>query len=246
LATSTSRLAELARTVRGRRLVATVILAAVTVAAVSLVASRSSLLRLRHLEVVGTSSLTRGDVVRLAALTPSTNVLWFDAGAVERRLESDPWVARATVSRSLPGTIRISVVERAPTAMIRDGRGFTLLAADGVELGTVDADPALPEIVLVPGSSPSGEDVAAQAGAARAVAGLDGGGRPAVVRAVVGADGTLSVELAGGSHVEYGDLTRIQAKTIAARRILRWARAQGDSVVSVNVATPDAPAATLG
>jgi len=246
LATSTSRLAELARTVRGRRLIATVILAAVTVAAVSLVASRSSLLRLRHLEVVGTSSLTRGDVVRLAALTPSTNVLWFDAGAVERRLESDPWVARATVSRSLPGTIRISVVERAPTAMIRDGRGFTLLAADGVELGTVDADPALPEIVLVPGSSPRGGSPPAQAGAARAIAGLDGGGRPAVIRAVVGADGTLSVELADGSRVGYGDLTRIQAKTIAARRILRWARAQRDSVVNVNVATPDAPAATLG
>jgi len=245
LVISTSRLAELARTVRGRRLVATVIVAAVTIAAVSLVASRSSLLRLRHLEVVGTSSLTRTDVVRLAALPPSTNVLWFDAGAVERRLESDPWVARATVSRSLPGTIRISVVERAPVAMIRDGRGFTLLAADGVELGSVEADPSLPEIVLVPGSSPPGGDAPAQAGAARAVAGLDGGGRPAVVRAVVGADGTLSVELAGGSRVEYGDPTWIQAKTMAARRILRWARAQGDSVVSVNVATPDAPAATF-
>jgi cell division protein FtsQ len=246
LATSTSRLAELARTVRGRRLVATVMVAALTITVASLVVSRSSLLRLRHLEVVGTSSLTRAEVVRLAALSPSTNVLWFDGGAVERRLESDPWVARATVSRRLPGTIRISVVERAPVAMLRDEPGFTLLAADGVELGAVEADPSLPEIVLVPGSSPRGGSPPAQAGAARAIAGLDGGGRPAVIRAVVGADGTLSVELADGSRVEYGDLTRIQAKTIAARRILRWARAQGDSVVSVNVATPDSPAATLG
>jgi hypothetical protein len=63
---------------------------------------------------------------------------------------------------------------------------------------------------------------------------------------VVAADGTLSVQLAGGSQVEYGDPTRIQDKTMAARRILRWARAQGDSVVSVNVANPDSPAATLG
>lgn len=222
------------------------IVAAVTIAAASLVSSRSSLLRLRHLEVVGTSSLTRAEIVRLAALSPSTNVLWFDAGAVERRLESDPWVARATVSRRLPGTIRISVVERAPVAMIRGEGGFRLLATDGVELGTVQADPALPEIVLVAGSSVPGGISMARAGAARAIAGLDGRGRPTVVRAVVGADGTLSVELVGGSRVEYGDTTRIQAKTKAARRILRWARAQGGFVVRVNVATPHAAAATLG
>lgn len=246
MATSTSRLAELARTVRGRRLAAAVIVAAVTIAVASLVASRSSLLRLRHLEVVGTSSLTRSQVVRLAALSPSTNVLWFDAGAVERRLESDPWVARATVSRRLPGTIRISVVERAAVAMIRDGQGFRLLAADGVALGTMEIDPRLPEIVLVADSGLPEANSQAQAGAARAIGGLDGGGRPAVVQAVVGADGTLSVEFAGGSRFEYGDPTDIQAKTVAVRLILRWARAQGASVVSVNVTAPDAPAATLG
>jgi len=246
LATSTSRLAELARTVRGRRLAAAVIVAAVAIAAASLVASRSSLLRLRHLEVVGTSSLTRSHVVRLAALSPSTNVLWFDAGAVERRLESYPWVAQATVSRRLPGKIRISVAERAPVAMIRDGGGFTLLAADGVALGTVEVDPALPEIVVAAGSGLPQGSAPAEAGAARAIGGLDGGGRLAVVWAVVGTDGTLSVELAGGSRVEYGEPTDIEAKTLAARRILRWARAKGALVVRVNVTAPDAPAATLG
>jgi len=86
LATSTSRLAELAGAVRGRRLVLTVIAASVAIAGVSLVASRSSLFHLRHLEVVGTTSLTRAEVARLAALSSSTNVLWLDPGAVERRL----------------------------------------------------------------------------------------------------------------------------------------------------------------
>jgi cell division protein FtsQ len=232
------------RAIRGRRLVATVIVASLTIAAGSLVLSRSSLLRLRHLEVVGTSSLTRAQVVRLAALSSSTNVLWFDAGAVERRLESDPWVATATVSRRLPGTILISVVERAPVAMIQEGVGFRLLAADGVALGTVEADPALPEIVVAAGWSLAEGNAPAQA-AARAIAGLDGGRRPAVVRAVVDA-GALSVELDGGTRVEFGDPTGIEAKTAAARRILRWATAQGASVASVNVTAPDSPAATFG
>jgi len=238
------RLAELVRAIRGRRLVATMIVASLTIAAGSLVVSRSSLLRLRHLEVVGTSSLTRAQVVRLAALSSSTNVLWFDAGAVERRLESDPWVATATVSRRVPGTIRISVVERAPVATIRTEVAFTLLAADGVALGTVAADPMLPEIVVMTGSSLPEGNAPAQA-AARAIAGLDGGRRPAVVRAVVDA-GALSVELDGGTRVEFGDTTGIEAKTAAARQILRWATTQGASVASVNVTAPDSPAVTLG
>jgi len=220
------------------------IVASLTIAAGSLVVSRSSLLRLRHLEVVGTSSLTRAQVVRLAALSSSTNVLWFDAGAVERRLESDPWVATATVSRRVPGTIRISVVERAPVAMIRTEVAFTLLAADGVALGTVAADPMLPEIVVMTGSSLPEGNAPAQA-AARAIAGLDGERRQAVVRAVVDA-GDLSVELNGGTRVEFGDTTGIEAKTAAARQILRWATAQGASVASVNVTAPDSPAVTLG
>jgi cell division protein FtsQ len=243
LATSTSRLAELAGAVRGRRLVVTVIAAAVAIAAASLLVSRSSLLHLRHLEVVGTSSLTRVEVVRLAALSSSTNVLWFDPGAVERRLESDPWVATATVSRRLPETIRISVVERSPVAMIRDERGFTLLAADGVALSTVEADPALPEIVVVAGSSARSGIAQAQA-AATAIAGLDGGRRPAVVRAVVWA-GALTVELDGGTRVEFGEPIGIEAKVAAARRILRWATAQRASVASVNVIAPDSPTATF-
>jgi cell division protein FtsQ len=241
LATSTSRLAELAGAVRGRRLAVTLIAVPVVIAAASLVVSRSSLLHLRHLEVAGTTSLSRADVVRLAALSSSTNVLWFDAGAVERRLESDPWVATATVTRRLPGTIRISVVERAPVAMIRDGGGFTMLAADGVALSWVEADPALPEIVVGAGSSARSENGPAEAAAARAIAGLDGGRGPAVVRAVMAA-GALSVELGGGIRVEFGEPIGIEAKAAAARRILRWATAQRAPVASVNVIAPDSPA----
>jgi cell division protein FtsQ len=244
LATSTSRLAELVAAVRGRRLVAVGIAAAVAIVATSFVASRSSLLHLRHLEVVGTTSLTRAEVVRLAGLSSSTNVLWFDPGAVERRLESDPWVATATVSRRLPGTIRISVVERAPVAMIRDERGFTVVATDGVALSTVKADPALPEIVVVAGASARWGNAQAQAAAARAIAALDGGRPPAVVRAVVWAR-TLTVELDGGTRVEFGEPIGIEAKAAAARRILRWAASQRASVARVNVIAPDSSTATF-
>lgn len=239
MADSTSRLDELAGAVRARRLVVTLIASAVVIAAGSLVASRSSLLHLRHLEVVGATSLTRAEVVRLAALSSSTNVLWFDPGAVERRLESEPWIAAATVSRGLPWTIRISVTERSPVAMIRDEPGFTLVAADGVALDTVDVDPALPEIVVAEDSS-----AMVRAAAARAIVGLDRGRGPTVVRVVVSA-GRVAVELGGGIRVEFGEPIRIEAKAQATRRVLRWATERGVSVARVNVVAPDSPTATL-
>jgi cell division protein FtsQ len=245
LATSTSRLAELVAAVRGRRVVAVAIAVAVVIVAASLVVSRSSLLDLRHLEVVGTMSLTRAEVERLAGLSTSTNVLWFDPGTVERRLESDPRVATATVSRRLPGTILISVVERVPVAMIRDERGFTIVAADGVALSTVERDPGLPEIEVAAGSSARWGNAQARAAAARAIAGLDGARGTGVVRAVVWS-GSLTVELDGGTRVEFGEPIGIEAKAAAARRILRWTTSRRASVARVNVIAPDSPTATFG
>jgi cell division protein FtsQ len=230
--------------VRGRRVVAAAIAVAMVIVATLLVVSRSSLLDLRHLEVVGTTSLTRGEVERLAGLSSSTNVMWFDPGAVEQRLESNPWVATATVSRRLPGTIRISVVERVPVAMIRDERGFTIVAADGVALSTVERDPALPEIVVVAGSRARWGNAQGRAAAARAIDGLAGGRRPGVLRAVL-RSGSLTVELDGGTRVEFGEPIGIEAKAAAARRILRWASSRRASVARVNVIAPDSPTATF-
>lgn len=216
----------------------------VVLAMLLFVASRSSLLRVRHLDVTGASHLAPGDVVRLSGISDTTNVLWFDPSAIEHRLEANPWIARAIVSRALPWTIRIAVVERRPVAVVREGEGPVLIAGDGTVLGAARADDRLPAIVLPPGSSSKGPDPA-HGGAARAVAVLDATIGPRILRTVVTADGSLRMRLAGGVRISYGAPTRLEAKAEAVRRILRWARAEGASLATVNVSSPDAPAATL-
>jgi hypothetical protein len=57
--------------------------------------------------------------------------------------------------------------------------------------------------------------------------------------------GALTVELDGGTRVEFGEPTGIEDKAAAARRILRWATAQRASVATVNVVAPDSPTATF-
>ena len=72
-----------------------------------------------------------------------------DAPAVERRLEAVPWVERASVSRAWPGTVRISLVERRPVAVVGsgaagvqvDGDGRAIAPAGDAELPLVAGDP---------------------------------------------------------------------------------------------------------
>jgi len=48
--------------------------------------------------------------------------IWLqNTGAIERRIETIPYIARAAVHRGLPASIRIAVVERTPFAVVESG-----------------------------------------------------------------------------------------------------------------------------
>ena len=66
----------------------------------------------RTIEVDGAAHLTRSQVLRLAGVTAGTNVFHARHDAAERRLEADPWIARATVATGLPVDDQIAVHER--------------------------------------------------------------------------------------------------------------------------------------
>ena len=71
-----------------------------------------------------------------------TNVFHLDAGAIERRLERDPRILRATVTTSLPNRIAIAVVPRTRLALL--GAGGELVGADGVVIGPAGRRPTSP------------------------------------------------------------------------------------------------------
>jgi cell division protein FtsQ len=246
LANSSSRLADPEDAGAARRrwpAVRLVLVLMVSACAIAVATSRTPLFRLRHLEVVGNLRLSRTDVLRLAGISRSSNVLWLDTEAVTRRLEQDPWIAKAVVSRRAPWTVRISVVERRPVAEVNADGGYTLVSGDGVALGIVRADPELPIIALaqpVPGSAPTFE------WAARAIAALRGCPGCRVARADVGQDGTVRITLSGGIQVRYGLPTDMGAKTAAVRRILLWTRHSGRTIAGIDVSAEGAPAATFG
>lgn len=215
-----------------------VVLAALTLAFVN-----SPVFHAREIRVRGEAHLSSVEVVRLSGLTPETNVLWLDTGEVERRLESSPWIREATVERSLPGEVRIAIVERRPVAVTAQGSALRLVAGDGTILGTVDRDPGLPLIVMGPLTTDGVVELAAPAGA---LAPMDAGLLAQVEKVTVSPGGSLQLELANGAVVLYGAPTEAARKALALRAVLRWAGAQISPLAVVDLRSPSAPTARLG
>lgn len=66
----------------------------------------------------------------LLAIEPGTNILACDLPALSERIAAHPWVAHATVTRNLPDTLEIAVVEHTPEAIVLAER-FYLVNSEG-------------------------------------------------------------------------------------------------------------------
>jgi cell division protein FtsQ len=231
-----------ARRVRPRRLVAVIAAAALVVAAGLVGATYTSLFAADAIRVHGVHHLTKAEVLRLSGLERGVNVFHLDAAAIEARIERDPWVARATLSTELPGTVIVTIRERVPVAVVNDGTVERLVAGDGGLLG-VGAPPNLPRIVAEQGATTT--DPAAVRAAAGAVAAM----RPDVRRQIAFVrllpEGDLALELRSGVPVVYGSAEDAAPKAQALAAMLRSVERTGERFTSIDVSVPTAPAGTL-
>jgi cell division protein FtsQ len=90
----------------------------------------SDRLRVGHLEVRGSHFLSEGEVRELVGPAVGENILGLDIEALKARLRASPWVADATVTRTLPDTLRVEIRERVPLALAELDRLY-LMDEDG-------------------------------------------------------------------------------------------------------------------
>jgi cell division protein FtsQ len=209
----------------------------------------SPVFRMRQLHVMGARHLSEADVARLTGLTSRTNVLWVSGSAVARRLEENPWIASAVVTRHLPGEINIAIRERTAVARIAQSGGrFLLVSGDGVVLGTqAPPESRVPVIRLARSAEATGAPVATVAGmraALATVAALPPTVRGQVTTATERPDGTVTLKLARGATVDFGDAGRAAEKGRVLRALLEWSAAHGVTPDTIDVETPTAPAIT--
>jgi cell division protein FtsQ len=201
------------------------------------------LFRADQIRIRGEAHLSEAKILKVAGLGPATNLLHADLAGAQRRLEQEPWIARASVSRSLPHGLDIQVVERVPVATTVSGGRRVLVSIEGVVLGNAGNVSGFPVVLSPEGSEDLSLDELRAGG--RVATAMPTGLRAQVDAITVDGDGAIVVRTGSGVLVTYGDDTQLQAKAQSLKAVLAWAARGGESLATVDVTVPGSPTAGL-
>ena len=210
--------------------------------------ARSPLFGLSAVHVQGAGAATSAAVLAAAGLHPGEPYLAIDAGQVRGRVAALPAVASVTVSRAYPSSLRITVVERHPTAVASAGADRWLVAGDGTVLARASGQP--PEGLPLVGGVPLPADVRpgtrlppgnSLANALTALDGMDPALRRQVTAVTARSIDSLQFQLRGGALVVYGLAERQAAKDAAVLLVQKQLRSEGKRVVRIDVRSPSTP-----
>jgi cell division protein FtsQ len=212
-------------------------LAAVAVLAWLLLAG--PVLAVRAVHVDGLVTLPADQVQEAAGIGAGTPLLRVDDDIAETRVARLPQVASVEVTRDWPDSVVITVVERVPVAVVGEAGRRSLVDADGVLFDMVTGetpDGVVPLDVATPGP----EDPATRAGIA-AIAALPATVRQEVAAAAASSPDDITLTLADGTVVHWGDASESQAKSAALVGLLQQIQSGAlEAAGTVDVSTPDA------
>jgi cell division protein FtsQ len=208
-------------------------------------ATRSPLLDVDRVILVGGGHTTATEVVQVARLADHPQMIDVGTAGVAKRVRTLPWVKTATARREWPATIRVHVTERIPAASLPADNGKWAVAdATGRVLEVLDTRPmTMPSV--------SG---AAPAGAAGTALGPRGQGAMAVAAALpvelrsrtaevtVGAGGEVDLRIVPSGIVRLGDVAQLEEKLAAAVTVLTGV--DGTALAVLDVRVPRAPVLT--
>jgi cell division protein FtsQ len=113
----------------------------------------SSLLVVRSVEIRGSATVPRAEVLRAARVEPGTPLARINTAMIGRRVEQITQVLSARVSRHWPDTLVITIRARTPALAVPSGGGFALIDKFGVTVRQVASRPH--GMVLLAGAPPS-------------------------------------------------------------------------------------------
>jgi cell division protein FtsQ len=134
-------------------------------------------LQVDRIVVHGNERLSKGDVLTMLSDLRGENVLWTDLDRWRGKLLGSHWVRDASLRRSLPSTIDVTVAERQPVGIGRLNGNMFLVDDRGVvidQYGPQYADLDLPIIDGLASSSDGATDEARAELAARVISALRG------------------------------------------------------------------------
>lgn len=107
---------------------------------------------LKRVEITGARRVSRLAIYNVAFDQESMAMPLIDLGATRARLMQFGWIREARVSRRLPDTLVVHVIEREPAAIWQNNQQLSLIDAQGVVLEAVRLE-AMPDLPLLIGPS---------------------------------------------------------------------------------------------
>jgi cell division protein FtsQ len=93
-------------------------------------ATTSARFEVQHIVYAPTEHVDDDSLRELLAIEPGTNILACDLSELSERIAAHPWVALVTITRNLPDTLEIEVMEHRAMALVLAGR-FYLVDDEG-------------------------------------------------------------------------------------------------------------------
>ncbi len=139
--------------------------------------AHARVLEIDRIVVHGNDRLSTGEVLSLLGGMRGESLLWADLDGWRRQLLASPWVRDATMRRSLPSTVDVTIRERQPLAIARRNGQLSLIDDTGTVIDDYGPQYADIDLPIVDGLSvtpdESGDAVRAQL-AGRVIAALRG------------------------------------------------------------------------
>ncbi|RST30345.1 FtsQ-type POTRA domain-containing protein [Sphingomonas ginkgonis] len=110
---------------------------------------------LKRVDIKGNRHMATAPIYAIAFDQPSKAMPLVDVAAVRGKLLQFGWVKDARVSRRLPDTLAIDIVERTPAAVWQNREQLNLVDGDGVVLQKVPVD-RMPDLPLLIGPGANG------------------------------------------------------------------------------------------
>lgn len=117
----------------------------------------------RNIQLTGLHQVDRDTVYRIASEAHGQDMPLVDLTQLRSQLLQIGWIADARVSRRLPDTLAIDLVERTPAAVLQRNQQLALIDAQGHVLAAVDAHTMPLQLPLVIGDGVEGHIAQLQA-----------------------------------------------------------------------------------
>lgn len=193
----------------------------------------SSLFAVHHVSISGEQAIAASEIETAAKVPFDTPLIDADLGQIQRRIQALPGVESASVSRSWPQTITITVTERVPVAVVSTASGLRDIDANGVMWGHLRTRPAGVPLINLTGRV----DNSALRGAVTVAASLP----PAILKQVtsitVRTMDDIRLNLTQGRRVRWGNATDSATKAEVATALLNRHRRIIDVSVPSNPTT---------